>query len=449
MRFDSEHVQKAYVKNIQLIRSYPSGWKYLSEFVSELTGGATPLGADYPDSGVPFLRVQNIMPNFIDDSDMGFITAADDALLSRSRLKLNDVLLTITGVSYGKAAVATPEFVGSNINQHSVRIALKSGLRPHFLAAFLNASPGKLQSDQNITGVTRPALDYPTIRSFSVPLCSEGFQAAVEKAVVRGLEHFQQAKHHRSEADQTLLSALGLEDWQPPEPLTYTRTASDAFTAGRIDSDYFSPARYATIEVLAAKPHKLLSERCDSIRELFDPNKPGEITRVRNFDLGDALKPSLDDNQEIVSTEEVGSTKKHMQAGDLVVSRLRSYLRQIAVVRTSDKVPTVGSTEFIVLRPRDGIDPELLMVFLRSHPVQTILKYCQEGNQHPRFHEDNLLSIPVPDVLFEHSGEITKSIRAAHAARHEARELLERAKRAVEIAIEQDEKAAIQFLNQR
>ena len=34
----------------------------------------------------------------------------------RSQLKKDDVLLTITGVSYGKSAVVTDEYVGANIN---------------------------------------------------------------------------------------------------------------------------------------------------------------------------------------------------------------------------------------------------------------------------------------------------------------------------------------------
>ena len=43
--------------------------------------------------------------------------------------------------------------------------------------------------------------------------------------------------------------------------------------------------------------------------------------------------------------------------------------------------------------------------------------------------------------------KICQHIRAAHAARHQARDLLERAKRAVEVAIEEGEAAAIAFLN--
>ena len=118
-------------------------------------------------------------------------------------------------------------------------------------------------------------------------------------------------------------------------------------------------------------------------------------------------------------------------------------------MNTSDAVPTVGSSEFIVLRPRQGISPELLMVFLRSQPVQTILKYCQEGNQHPRYGETNLLEIPFPDLLLKHSEQIVSQIREAHHARQEAQALLTRAKRAVEVAIEEGEEKALQFLKER
>ncbi len=75
--------------------------------------------------------------------------------------------------------------------------------------------------------------------------------------------------------------------------MTYTRRASEAIAAGRMDSDYFAPARYAAIAALSGKPHRLLSECCDAIRELFDPQDCAPITHVRNFDVTHALKPSL------------------------------------------------------------------------------------------------------------------------------------------------------------
>jgi hypothetical protein len=84
------------------------------------------------------------------------------------------------------------------------------------------------------------------------------------------------------------------------------------------------------------------------------------------------------------------------------------------------------------------------MVFLRSPPVQT---RCQDGSQHPRFSERDLLAIPVPDAVVQASPKITGIVLRGFAARHRAAELLETAKRAVEIAVEQDEATALRFLH--
>ncbi|HPW76289.1 MAG TPA: hypothetical protein PLJ32_09965, partial [Kiritimatiellia bacterium] len=84
-----------------------------------------------------------------------------------------------------------------------------------------------------------------------------------------------------------------------------------------------------------------------------------------------------------------------------------SYLKEIAVVRTGSAIPAVGSSEFVVLRPKAKIlSPETLAVFLRLTPGQTILAYSQDGSNHPRFAEDVLLSIPVPNAVFDMDSKI-------------------------------------------
>ena len=167
---------------------------------------------------------------------------------------------------------------------------------------------------------------------------------------------------------------------------------------------------------------------------------------VLNFDVGAASFPVLDDTTPTV--EDFDSAKKSMQPGDVVISRLRHYLRQIAVVRTDSAKTAVGSSEFIVLRGCDEtLPPEALVLFLRTPVVQTILEYSQDGSQHPRFGDDALLDTPIPAQLLTIAPSLVAAVRSAHAARREAQELLARAQRAVEIAIEQDEKIALAYLN--
>ena len=173
--------------------------------------------------------------------------------------------------------------------------------------------------------------------------------------------------------------------------------------------------------------------------------------RVRNYDVTDALVPLLDSYKEPTVAREIGSVKKTFKDGDVAISRLRAYLREIAVVRTAGRIPSVGSSEFIVLRPKKGrhsISPEALVVFFRSAPVQTILKWCQDGSQHPRFSERDLLAVPVPDAVANESGRITAIVKVGYAARHRAARLIQAAKRAVEIAVETGESSSMSFLDQ-
>ena len=60
----------------------------------------------------------------------------------------------------------------------------------------------------------------------------------------------------------------------------------------------------------------------------------------------------------------------------------------------------------------------------------------------------SLKNIIVPNLRLETQDRISSLVNQSHAARREAKMLLEKAKRAVEIAIEHSEQQAIDFLNE-
>jgi hypothetical protein len=99
----------------------------------------------------------------------------------------------------------------------------------------------------------------------------------------------------------------------------------------------------------------------------------------------------------------MGSVKRRVQAGDVIISRLRPYLRQVALVDEAlfrlcpGGNAVVASTEFFVLRGRAGFDAAGLVPFLLSERVQASLAAGQEGGHHPRFRKELLLSLPLPE----------------------------------------------------
>ena len=135
-----------------------------------LTGGATPLGASYPDEGPKFIRVQNVRPHLVTwnpDEDPCIDTKTHNGTLKRSQLRESNVVLTITG-TYGNAAVVRSDLPPANINQHSVRIVVNDQITPDYLAVFLNSGLCRPQMDRAVTGSSRLALDYTAIKNLLV-----------------------------------------------------------------------------------------------------------------------------------------------------------------------------------------------------------------------------------------------------------------------------------------
>jgi type I restriction enzyme S subunit len=200
----------------------------------------------------------------------------------------------------------------------------------------------------------------------------------------------------------------------------------------RFGAEYYMPCKKRVIEALAGVPHRTIADHAPAVREMWDPRQVGGSEKFRNYDVTDALDPFIDDAEPQLATE-IASTKKRFQTGDVLISRLRSYLKEIAVAWTSNSLPTVGSSEFIVLRPTlVGVSAETLMVFLRCPLVQTILKWSQDGSNHPRFAEEDLLSIPVPNALLRVQMKIDSFVKESIQARRDSARLLYEAKKTVE-----------------
>jgi hypothetical protein len=244
------------------------------------------------------------------------------------------------------------------------------------------------------------------------------------------------AVKHYADAEAFLLSSLGLDGLDLSPKLFYVRSHADTLAVGRLGAEYFQPPKQRVLDALRKMPGKPLADHFLAVRDLYQPSEVPATEMVRNFDLTDALQPFLDDTIVPVEGRSVGSTKKRFQAGDVLVSRLRSYLKEIAVVRTSSTIPCVGSSEFYVFRrKKGGLSAEALTTYLRCPLVQTVLKWCQDGSNHPRFEERELTRLPVPDRLRDVEREITRMVDKAITARREAAKMLEDGTAAVESLI--------------
>ena len=182
-RMDLHHYQPELINIVHKINELPCKTllEELLEEDSPISSGATPKGANYKDEGIPFLRVQNIRPMELLIEDIVYIDSETHESIGRSKITQGDVLFTITGATFGYAAVFdNQEFTEANINQHIVRLRCnQEKIDPNFLALYLNSNLGYGQSRRNITGGSRPALDFGSIANFIVPCIDVSIQRLI------------------------------------------------------------------------------------------------------------------------------------------------------------------------------------------------------------------------------------------------------------------------------
>lgn len=102
------------------------------------------------------------------------------------------------------------------------------------------------------------------------------------------------------------------------------------------------------------------------------------------------------------------SAKKIVRDGDVIISRLRPYLRQVAWV-PDGTAELLGveqfycSTEFFVLRSLSGINIAGIVGWLLSDPIQEMVTAAATGGHHPRISVDLLLNSPVDERFLDGS----------------------------------------------
>jgi len=181
-----------------------------------------------------------------------------------------------------------------------------------------------------------------------------------------------------------------------------------AFSVVRRRSDLadplvLAPERYDPRRSVGASSEKRISDLVEIVR---GNTQPGEhLGDCLVLDTSDAREGIVISRHRMVAGKAIGSTKKSLQVGDVIISRLRPYLRQVAYIDAG--IPhalgarLLCSTEFHILRPRDRLSIAFLIPFLLCTRAQEVFAAAQEGGHHPRFNEHTLAALAIPDALIK------------------------------------------------
>ena len=281
-----------------------------------------------------------------------------------------------------------------------------------------------------------------------VPSLSEEFEKRIAQVVRTSRNTQEQSETKQKEAEDTLLEALGLADWEPPEPLSYTARASDAFAAGRLDAQYFSSKFDELLERLSAS-----AARMETVRDIRSYNArglqpeyvpEGDVYVINSRHI---LEARVDyEGLERTSTEWLKINERaRLQPGDILTYTTGAKIGRTAHFALSD--PAVASNHVNILRLSKG-NQEYVAFVMNSLVGRLQTERHLSGTAQPELYPRNIDKFIVPFIPDGIQSSITASLRESEELRAQARQLLETAKRAVEIALEDGETAAMTFLDQ-
>ena len=256
----------------------------------------------------------------------------------------------------------------------------------------------------------------------------------------------QSSKAYYTQAEGLLLSELGLPDWQPKHQLSFVKKFSDTQETERIDAEYFQP-KYDQI-INAVKSYKGGWGTLGDLMNIKDKNfNPKDDVVYRYIELA-----NIGSNGEVTgSTEELGKelptrARRMVSIGDVIVSSIEGSLSNIALI-TEEFNNAFCSTGFYVINS-EFYHSETLLCLAKSVVGQMQLKKGCNGTILTAINKDEFSKIILPKIPEQIQRKIKDKISLVYETRKKSKHLLEIAKLGVEMAIEQDEKTAEEWINQ-
>ena len=358
-------------------------------------------------------------------------------------LRNNDIVITKVGTPCFASIVNGIEELA--LSRTVLGLYNIKNINPFFLTIFLRSKYGfhQLQRERELTIQYQLTLERVGNILIYQPQNSE-LEDLIAIAFIRHQYIANQAVRLYNEAEHLLLSELGLADWQPKHQLSFVKNFSDAQESERIDAEYFQPKYDEIID--AVKSYKGDWGTLGDLVNIKDRNfNPKDDVVYKYIELA-----NIASNGEITgSTEEVGKelptrARRIVSAGDVIVSSIEGSLSSVALI-TEEFNKALCSTGFYVINSK-FYNSETLFCLTKSLVGQMQLKKGCNGTILTAINKDEFSKIILPKIPEQIQQTIKNKISLVYETRAKSKQLLEIAKRGVEMAIEQDEETAEEWI---
>jgi hypothetical protein len=313
------------------------------------------------------------------------------------------------------------------------------------LMAFCLSNPVQTVLKYSQYGTEHPRFYEFVLNNLSIPKAVINLNETLTKIITRALSLNQQSNNLYSQAEQILLSELGLSDWKPRHQLSFIKNFSDTKTAERIDAEYYQPQYEKMIKAIkSVKDYDILGNIIEP-KKCFEPGSEAyQDSGVPFLRVSNLSKFGInDDNQQFISEDLYESLKQHQpKKGEILLSKdatpgIAYYLKD----EPGKMIPSSGILRLTVKNTKKTY-PEYLTLVLNSVIVQKQIERDVGGSILNHWLVGQVKNTLIPILSDTIQKQISDKVDKSFIAREQSKRLLDIAKQGVEMAIEKDEKQA-------
>ena len=432
-RLDSEFYKKENLNIINLLNK--TNAKPLTEFLQVSDGNHMGISEFFCEEGIPYYRGQDIHDFFIENANPICIpkTVFSKPVMKRSYLKKNDVLLSIVGTIGEVSLVNTDSDATCSCKLAILRP--KSTLKSETIALFLQSKYGQNQIRKFIRGAVQMGFILEDLDQIIIPKFFPDFQSKIEQIVKSAHAKLSESKSLYAEAEDILLSELGLKNWHPRNTNVNVKKLKESFLqTGRLDSEYYLPRYedYAHLIEHYRGGYGQFSNVCMINEANYVPAANEKYTYIELGNIGSY--GNITDCTVAYGKDLPSRARRVVHTNNVILSSVGGSLQSCALI-SSEYDNAICSTGFFVVRS-NAINSETLLTLFKSEVMQNLLKQSCSGTILTAINHTELQKIVVPKIRKEVQDKIAENIQKSIALRNKSKSLLENAKVQVENVIQ-------------
>ncbi|MDF5709230.1 MAG: N-6 DNA methylase [Nostoc sp. S4] len=453
-RLDAEfaaHSETIWLKRLQQKRNFLP----LSSFLEYISSGHTPYKHDVHHGDINFITVECVGSLTLDETKLKRIKQEHyDKEFQKNRIVKNAVICTIKR-RIGKAYPFLDEPTEPMAMNQDVAILIpKHNVRSGYLATYLSSRIGQSFSDRQKTEQMNPYISVANLSTLPTVALDDRFQLEIEEVVRKAYSFLSDSKTFYQQAEDLLLSELGLKNWQPTEETVAVKSFAESFlSSDRLDAEYYQPKFDQLIERLKEKV------KLTPLGNLLTLNQRGKqpqyIEDEDEYELGLPVVNS-----------------KHVREGEVILTDNRyAYLPENdnpLIIQTDDVlingtgIGTIGRCapylyeqealpdNHVTILRTDLLDPVYLSIYLNSVIGKLFVeKHFKGSSGQIELYPNEIAQFLIWEAPDSVQQKIKSKVEASHQKREQSKQLLEIAKTGVERAIETDEAAATAWIDRQ